>query len=355
MNLSRVQESIQQKVLLAKNNVQKPLDAIDREQLIDDITKRLKRQNTVLVAHYYVDEELQKLAEETGGIISDSLEMAAFGKEHPATTLIVCGVRFMGETAKILSPEKCVLMPNLQAECSLDLGCPAELFKQFRQQHQDRTAVVYANTSAEVKAIADWTVTSSNAVAIIQHLHSKGEKILWAPDRHLGNWVQAMTQADLLNWDGHCVVHDEFRVRGLTQLLLEHPDATVIAHPESPQELLEKAVVIGSTKVLINAVNTMDSDKFIVATDEGIFYKMQQLQPQKQLIVAPTGGKGATCTACGHCPWMALNDLRSLQLCLQYGFGEITIDHAIVEQARQSIQRMMQFSQEQGLIVQGDA
>jgi quinolinate synthase len=353
--LKSLSHSIQQKAILAKGMMPAPMGAFATEQIIEKIKTQLKEQNAVLVAHYYVDEKLQQLAEETGGLISDSLEMANFGRNHPATTLVVCGVRFMGETAKILSPNKRVLMPTLEAECSLDLGCPAAEFKQFIEQHPDRTSVVYANTSAEVKGLADWTVTSSNAVAIINHLHSQGEKILWAPDRHLGNWVQAMTGANMLNWEGHCVVHDEFRTNSLKELLTEHPDAVVIAHPESPEELLSMAQVIGSTKVLVNAINTMEAQKFIVATDEGIFYKMQQLQPDKEFIVAPTGGKSATCTACGHCPWMALNSLQNLSAVLEKGDREIRLDKSTIEKAKISISRMMDFSTQQGLIVQGDA
>ena len=354
-DLSSITISIAQKALAAKGMAPRSMNELETKRLIEKIKIQLQENNAVLVAHYYVDEKLQQLAEETGGLISDSLEMANFGKNHKASTLVVCGVRFMGETAKILSPNKRILMPTLEAECSLDLACPTEEFKAFSEQHPERVSVVYANTSAEVKGLADWTVTSSNAVAIIKHLHNEGKKILWAPDRHLGNWVQAMTGADMLNWEGHCVVHDEFRTNALQDLLKEHPDAVVIAHPESPEELLSMAEVIGSTKVLVNTINTMDAKKFIVATDEGIFYKMQQMQPNKEFIVAPTGGKSATCTACGHCPWMALNSLQNLSSVLETGQSEILLESDVIEKAQISISRMMSFSAQQGLIVQGDA
>ena len=194
------------------------------------IAASLKAHNAVLVAHYYTDPILQELAEETGGCVSDSLEMARFGRDHPASTLLVAGVRFMGETAKILSPEKRVLMPTLEATCSLDIGCPIDEFSAFCDQHPDRTVVVYANTSAAVKARADWVVTSSCALPIVEHLMDKGEKILWAPDQHLGNYIQRETGADMLLWEGSCIVHEEFKAKALEDLLKVHPEAAVLVY-----------------------------------------------------------------------------------------------------------------------------
>src|SRR5437879_3608109 len=185
----------------------------------------LKEKRAVLVAHYYVDGDLQDLALETGGCVSDSLEMARFGRDHAAQTLVVVGVRFMGETAKILSPEKRILMPDLDANCSLDLGCPVDEFTRFCDAHPDRTVVVYANTSAAVKARADWMVTSSIGLKIVEHLHARGEKIIWAPDRHLGHYIQQQTGADMLLWQSSCVVHDEFKAFELEALKHEHPHA----------------------------------------------------------------------------------------------------------------------------------
>src|SRR5690606_20401107 len=173
----------------------------------------LKQHNAVLVAHYYTDPLIQALAEETGGCVSDSLEMARFGHDHPADTLVVAGVKFMGETAKILTPQKRVLMPTLEATCSLDLGCPIDEFSAFCDQHPDRTVVVYANTSAAVKARADWVVTSSIALDVAEHLAANGKKIIWAPDRHLGDYVRRESGADILMWDGACIVHEEFKAR----------------------------------------------------------------------------------------------------------------------------------------------
>ncbi len=278
----------------------------------DKIKRLLKEQDAVLVAHYYVNRDLQELAEETGGYVSDSLDMAKFGNEHPAKTLIVAGVRFMGETAKILNPEKRVLMPTLEAECSLDLECPADQFIPFCDEHPDRTVVVYSNTSAEVKARADYVVTSSIAVDLVTWLDEQGKKILWAPDKHLGNYIQRITGADMLRWQAACVVHDEFKSRALGKLIEEYPDAGVLVHPESPQEIIALADAVGSTSQLIKAAQTLPHQRFIVATDNGIFYKMQQAAPGKTFIAAPTMGEGATCKSCAHCPWMAMNGLHNL-------------------------------------------
>src|SRR5690554_3143010 len=283
------------------------------------IADALKAHDAVLVAHYYTDPLLQELAEETGGCVSDSLEMARFGKNHPASTLVVAGVRFMGETAKILSPEKRVLMPTLDATCSLDLGCPADEFSAFCDQHPDRTVVVYANTSAAVKARADWVVTSSCALPIVESLMDKGEKILWAPDKHLGDYIQRRTGADMLLWDGACIVHEEFKAKGLLDMKALHPEAAVLAHPESPRAVLEIADVVGSTTQIINAAVHLPNKTFIVATDKGIFYKLQQLAPDKEFIIAPTAGNDATCRSCAYCPWMAMNSLDRLYNSLLHG------------------------------------
>ncbi len=311
--------------------------------MIATIKHTLKEQDAVLVAHYYTSEDIQQLAEETGGYIADSLEMARFGKEHPASTLIVAGVRFMGETAKILSPEKRVLMPTLEAECSLDLGCPADQFTAFCDQYPDRTVVVYANTSAEVKARADWVVTSSIALKVVQHLHEKGEKIIWAPDRHLGRYVEKQTGADMIIWQADCIVHSEFRTHALERLIGKHPEAAVLVHPESPESVIELADVVGSTTQLINATHDLPNKEFIVATDKGIFYKMRQAAPGKKLIEAPTYGEGATCVSCAHCPWMAMNSLQTLLNTLETGDNEIFVDEEIRKKALISTQRMLDF------------
>ncbi|WP_041065451.1 quinolinate synthase NadA [Thiolapillus brandeum] len=321
----------------------------EKHGLKDRIRELLKKNNAVLVAHYYVDGDLQELAEETGGCVADSLEMARYGAESNADTLIVCGVRFMGETAKILNPEKRVLMPDLDATCSLDEGCPAAEFSAFCDAHPDHTVVVYANTSAEVKARADWMVTSGIALPIVQHLKEQGEKILWAPDKHLGHYIQSETGADMLLWPGSCVVHEEFKAFGLERLHRLHPEAAVLVHPESPESVIEQADVVGSTTALIKAVQEMPNKEFIVATDDGIFWKMQQLAPDKKLLSAPTAGEGATCVSCAHCPWMAMNALQNLEQLLIQGHNEIHIEESVRARAVTPIQRMLDFARNQGI------
>ena len=308
------------------------------------IKELLKQQDAALVAHYYTDPEVQALAEETGGCVSDSLEMARFGKQHDASTLIVAGVKFMGETAKILTPEKRVLMPTLEATCSLDLGCPADEFAAFCDAHPERTVVVYANTSAAVKARADWVVTSSIALDVVDHLDAQGESIIWAPDKHLGTYVQKQTGADMLLWDSACIVHEEFKARGILDLKAQHPDAAVLVHPESPDAVVQLADVVGSTSQLINAAETLEASKFIVATDQGIFYKMQQLCPDKDFYVAPTAGSGATCRSCANCPWMAMNELELIVRALEQGGDEIHVDADLRDQAMKPLQRMLDFN-----------
>lgn len=205
----------------------KVLSAEQEASLRSAIAAELKAQDAVLVAHFYCDPVIQALAEETGGCVSDSLEMARFGAAHPAKTVLVAGVRFMGETAKILTPEKRILMPTLEATCSLDLGCPVEEFSAFCDQHPERTVVVYANTSAAVKARADWVVTSSCALEIVESLMDNGETIIWGPDKHLGTYIQRQTGADMLLWDGACIVHEEFKSKQLEDMKALYPDAAI--------------------------------------------------------------------------------------------------------------------------------
>lgn len=325
------------------------LSADEKAELKARIERLLAEQNAVLVAHYYVDGDLQALAEATGGCVADSLEMARYGTTVDADTLVVCGVRFMGETSKILNPEKRVLMPDLDATCSLDEGCPVDAFARFCDEHPDRTVVVYANTSAAVKARSDWMVTSGIALPIVEHLKDQGEKILWAPDKHLGRYIQKVTGADMLMWDGSCVVHEEFKSVALERLRRLHPEAAVLVHPESPEHVIDQADVVGSTTALIKAVVERSESTFIVATDDGIFWKMQQLAPGKQLISAPTAGEGATCESCAHCPWMAMNALQNLEEVLLTGRNEIFIDEKVRQRAVLPIERMLDFAQHHGI------
>jgi len=342
-------EEIRSKALYAPRP--RSLTSEQRDVLFEKIKALLKEKNAVLITHYYVDEELQILTDATGGYVGDSLGMADFGNRHPATTLVVVGVRFMGETAKILNPEKRVVMPDLSAECSLDLSCPIEAFSSFCDQHPDRTAVVYANTSAAVKARSDWVVTSANAVDIVAHLHARGEKIIFAPDRHLGHYVESRTGADILNWQGFCVVHDEFKAEEVKRLMQEYPDAELIAHPESPTEILDMANAIGSTTQLINAAKTSKANTLIVATDFGLFHKMHEAAPDKQLIAVPTGGDSASCVSCAHCPWMAMNSLDNLAAVLENEANhEIHIEESVRKKALIPIERMLGYSRSKGKV-----
>ena len=323
-----------------KNNL---VSEKENQVLKDSIKELLKKNNATLIAHYYVDHQIQALAEEVNGCVSDSLEMAKFGKLSKSNLLVVAGVKFMGETAKILSPEKKVIMPTLEATCSLDIGCPAEDFKNFCSQYPDREIVVYANTSAKVKALADWVVTSSIAVEVIEYLDSLDKKIIWGPDKHLGSYLQTQTDADMVLWDGSCIVHDEFKYDGLQKMKKLHPDAEVLVHPESPKEVVGLADMVGSTSQILNSARSSKSKKFIVATDKGIFYQLLKNNPNKEFYEAPTAGNGATCKSCSQCPWMGLNSLKNLEEVLKNLDNEIYVDPQVSLQANKSLSRMINF------------
>lgn len=308
-----------------------------------EIKKLLREKNAVLIAHYYTDSDIQWLAEESGGFIGDSLEMARFGRDNQAQTLIVAGVKFMGETAKILSPQKTVLMPDLKAECSLDLGCnPVEL-KKFIDANPGRTLVVYANTSAEVKAMADWVVTSSMAVDLIKHLTGRGEKIIWAPDRYLGDYISRQSGGDVLLWDACCVVHAEFDATRISELMERHPDAEILVHPESKPDVIALADVVGSTSQLLKAAQQSSATKFIVATETGIFYKMQQACPHKKFIAADTEPFGGKINCDANCPWMKMNSLENLLEVLKTGENEIKLAQDTIKKAMVPLTRMLEF------------
>ena len=260
-----------------------------------------------------------------------------------ADTLLVAGVKFMGETAKILSPKKRILMPTLEATCSLDLGCPIDEFSAFCDDHPDHTVVVYANTSAAVKARADWVVTSGIALEVVEHLMDEGKPIIWAPDRYLGAYINKETGADMVLWNGSCIVHEEFKAKGLQDLMHVYPDAAVLVHPESPPSVVELAHVVGSTTQIIRASQELPNEKFIVATDKGIFHKMRALAPDKIFIEAPTAGSGATCRSCAQCPWMGMNVLENLESSLVDASNEVLIDEELRQKALVPLQRMVDF------------
>ena len=321
----------------------KVYDADDLKLLKKSIKSLLDEKNGVLISHYYVDKEIQELTEDLGGCVSDSLQMAKFGQNSEADLLVVSGVKFMGETSKILSPEKTILMPTLEATCSLDLGCPEEDFKKFCEEHPDREIVVYANTSAEVKALADWVVTSSIALEVVEHLHSQGKKIIWAPDKHLGKYIEDYTGADMILWDASCIVHDEFKYQGLSNMKKLHPDAGVLVHPESPMEVIKLADAVGSTSQILQAAKNLDFNKFIVATDKGIFYQLEKNNPKKIFFEAPTAGNGAQCKSCSQCPWMGLNSLENLEKTLLDMKNVINVSEETIQKAQISLNRMTSF------------
>ena len=327
----------------AKLLKRKVYDADDLKLLKKSIKSLLDEKNGVLISHYYVDKEIQELTEDLGGCVSDSLQMAKFGQNSEADLLVVSGVKFMGETSKILSPEKTILMPTLEATCSLDLGCPEEDFKKFCEEHPDREIVVYANTSAEVKALADWVVTSSIALEVVEHLHSQGKKIIWAPDKHLGKYIEDYTGADMILWDASCIVHDEFKYQGLSDMKKLHPDAGVLVHPESPMEVIKLADAVGSTSQILQAAKTLDFNKFIVATDKGIFYQLEKNNPKKVFFEAPTAGNGAQCKSCSQCPWMGLNSLENLEKTLLDMKNIINVSEETIQKAQISLNRMTSF------------
>uniref|UniRef100_A0A1A9Z108 quinolinate synthase n=1 Tax=Glossina pallidipes TaxID=7398 RepID=A0A1A9Z108_GLOPL len=315
--------------------------------LFRHISHLLKLKNAVIVAHYYTNPEVQELADFTGGKVADSLEMAKFGQNHTAQTLLVAGVRFMGETAKILNPEKLILMPTLKAECSLDLSCPEIEFNEFCDQHPERVIVVYANTSAAIKARAHWVVTSSIAIKLIDYLDGLGKKIIWAPDKHLGHYIQKKTGADILSWHGTCVVHDEFKAKSLHNMKKIYPQAAVLAHPESPEKVLALADFIGSTSELIKSAQSISQKQIIIATDRGILFKMQQACPDKVLLEAPTSEVGMTCLNCGMCPWMKMNTLEKIinSLTQNTKKHEIHVPKKLQKKALKPLMRMLKFSE----------
>jgi len=308
------------------------------------IKQLLLKNNAKIIAHYYVDEQVQRLAEDTGGFVGDSLEMARYGSKQKETTLIVAGVKFMGETAKILNPDKKVLMLDIEATCSLDTGCDYEEFKEFCDTHNDREVVVYANTSAKVKSISDWVVTSSIAVPLIEHLTSLGKKLIWAPDKYLGNYVIDTTGADMLLWDGSCIVHEEYKTIELKNMIAKHPDCDVLVHPESPRSIIQLANTVGSTTRLIEASKASKKKYIIVATEKGILYQMKKFSPNKIFLEAPTEGEGATCKSCGRCPWMNLNIVQKLLDVFNAKTNEIILSRDIINKAKKPIDRMINFN-----------
>lgn len=322
-----------------------PTSPGEKDRIKEKICQLIAEKNAALVAHHYVNPDVQDIAEATGGLVGDSMEMARFGRDSTASMLVVAGVFSMGETAKILSPGKKVLMPELAATCSLEMNCKPDDFAQFVKDHPDREVVVYGNTLAGVKAHAHWVVTSATAVDVVVHLRDQGKKIIWAPDKNLGQYIQETTGADMLMWDASCIVHDEFKALELSQMIEEHPGALVLVHPESPKDVIALADVVGSTSKLLAAARDMPASEFIVATDNAMMHKLRQQNPGKVFHEAPTAGRSATCKSCAHCPWMSMNELTNLLAVLEKEHNEIVVSSELASRAREPILRTLTFAQ----------
>ena len=323
-----------------KGYVDEPIEAgID---LREEILRLKKERNAVIMAHYYQREEIQQLAD----YIGDSLALAQLAAKTDAPVIILCGVHFMGETAKILCPDKTVIVPDLSAGCSLADSCPADEFEKFVREHPDHTVVSYVNTSAAVKAVTDVVVTSSNAKEIVGSL-PEDEKIIFGPDRNLGNYINSITGREMLLWDGACHVHEKFSVEKLATLKREHPDAKILVHPECPKPVRIMADKVGSTQALLNYAVDNESQEFIVCTESGILFEMQRRCPEKTFIPAPP--EDGTC-ACNECEYMKLITLEKLYNSLKFMAPEIEVDPDIAERAVKPIQRMLDISRELGII-----
>ena len=320
-------------------------DNDDQSLLYDLLKQQIIDEKILLTTHYYTPSILQDLTSDTGGIVADSLKMAQVAHESDAEKILVAGVKFMAESAKIMSPEKAVYSVDKNATCSLDEGCDPDAFARWKTQHPDRTVVVYTNTSAKIKMQADWVVTSSIALPIIEHI-SETQPILWAPDKHLGNYLQKQTDADMLIWDTTCIVHDEFKADELQKLMRVFPQAKVLVHPESPESVIQLADIVGSTSQILQAVQDMDSSHFIIATDAGLFHQIRkQAGPDKVLIEAPTAGQGSQCRSCARCPWMAMNTLSAVKNTLDNRqLSEVKLSDDICFSAQKPIARMLDFA-----------
>ncbi len=300
-----------------------------------EITKLKKDLNAVILAHFYQDSEIQDLAD----VVGDSLELSRRAADTKAEVIVFAGVHFMAETAKILNPAKQVLLPDLEAGCSLAEGCPAPAFKALREKHPDHVSITYINCTAEVKALSDIICTSSNAEKIIRQIPAH-QPILFSPDRNLGKFLIKKTGREMLLWDGSCIVHETFSLRKIIQLQLEHPDAELIAHPECEEPILARASYIGSTSALLTYVQNSGTKRYIVATESGILHQMKKFAPEKDYFPAPPE---ANC-ACNDCPYMKLNTIEKLYLCMKNGSPEITLDRVVAQRALVPIQRMLAMS-----------
>ena len=316
------------------------LDVDPTIDLVEEIERLKKEKNAIILAHYYQESEIQDVAD----YIGDSLGLAQKAAATDADIIVFAGVHFMAETAKILSPEKKVLLPDLKAGCSLADSCPPHIFRKFKEKYPDHVVVSYINCTAELKTLTDICCTSSNAAYVIESV-PKEQGIIFAPDRNLGAYLVKKTGRDLVLWNGTCMVHEIFSHEKITKLILRHPDAKFIAHPECEAHILEKADFIGSTSQLLNFTKESDAEKFIVATESGIIHQMQLASPEKEFIPAPPNN---TC-ACNDCPHMKRNTMEKLYLCMEYELPEIHLEQWVIDQAKASIDRMMEISEKAGL------
>lgn len=305
--------------------------------LTEEIKRLKKERDAAIMAHYYTDGEIQDLAD----VVGDSLALAQVARTLPNKVIVLCGVHFMGETTKILCPDKTVLVPDMEAGCSLADSCPADEFEKFVKEHPDHTVVSYVNTSAAVKALTDVVVTSSNALKIVKAL-PEDAKIIFGPDRNLGNYISSETGRKMLIWDGACHVHEQFSLEGIIRLKKEHPQAKVLVHPECKQAVVLLADKVGSTAALLNYAKESPAREFIVATESGILHKMRLQCPEKTFIPAPPEEAGC---ACNNCAYMKLNTLEKLRDCLRDLAPEIEVDPLIASEAVKSIDRMLSMSE----------
>lgn len=309
---------------------------MEKSELISEIQRLKKEKNAVIMAHYYQTGDIQDIAD----MIGDSLALAQWAAKTNADMIVLCGVHFMGETAKILSPQKKVLIPDLEAGCSLADSCPADAFEAFVRAHPDHTVISYVNTTAAVKALTDVVVTSTNAKKIVDQFPADA-KLIFGPDKNLGNYINSVTGRNMLLWDGACHVHEQFSLEKLVKLKEQHPDAAIIAHPECKRPLLLMADFIGSTQALLNFTIQSDKTKFLVATESGILHEMQKKNPSKEFIPVPPND--STC-ACNDCNFMKLNTLEKLYLCMKNESPQIIIDEEIRIKAVKPILRMLEMS-----------
>ena len=324
---------------LIKGFADEPVDkSIDLKKAINELKKE---KNAVILGHYYQQGEIQDIAD----FVGDSLALAQWAAKTTADIIVLCGVHFMGETAKILCPDKKVLVPDLNAGCSLADSCPADDFARFVNEHPGYTVISYVNTTAAVKAVTDVVDTSTNAKQIVESF-PKDEKIIFGPDRNLGNYINSITNRNMLLWDGACHVHEQFSVEKIVELKAQYPDAVVLAHPECKSVVLKLADFVGSTAALLKHAVQSDAQRFIVATESGILHEMQKKCPQKTFIPAPPND--STC-ACNECSFMRLNTMEKLYNCLKYEFPEIEVDSEVAKKAVLPIKRMLDISEKLGL------